>query len=356
MSGLRTHLRRALLPTFRRLEARQHVLSYFFVELTQSCNMACLHCGSDCTRDVSTPPVPREDVLKVLTEIAGTHDPHKITVAFTGGEPLCYPGVFELGAEVFRMGFPWGMVTNGFAWKESDVAKAKAANLRSITVSLDGLEAEHDWMRGREGSFKKAVAALRMLMADSFWGALDVVTCVNRRNLPQLEQIRELLISLGVPSWRIVTISPIGRAARNPELMLDASAFEELMTKVKTFRALGGIAVGHAESGFLGRHECVVRDEPFFCRAGINIGGIMANGDFLACPNIDRRYKQGNVRTDSFLDAWEHRYQSFRDRRWMKCGGCKGCAQWRLCEGDAFHLRNAEDNETRLCHVKQFGL
>lgn len=349
-------LRRVLLPTFRRLEGRQHVLNYLFLELTQACNVACLHCGSDCTKDTTTPPLPREDILRVMQEIADAYDPHKITVVLSGGEPLCYPNVFELGAEIYKLGFPWGMVTNGLAWTPKQIAQAKAAGLRSITVSLDGLETEHDWLRGREGSFHHAVNTLRMLLADPFYGVMDVITCVNKRNLPQLENIRDLLMQLGVPNWRITTIFPIGRAAQNPDLQLDAAGFQELMTKVAEFRRRDGIRVNFAESAFLGRHECVVRDEPYFCRAGINISGVMVNGDILACPNIDRRFAQGNIHQDSFVDVWEHRYQKFRDRRWMKQSACAGCKQWRLCQGEAFHLWDPGKNETRLCHFKQFEL
>jgi len=349
-------LRRALLPTFRRLEARQHVLSYLFLELTQACNVACLHCGSDCIRDTTTPPLAREDILRVMREIAAAQDPGKVMVVLSGGEPLCYPGVFELGAEIHALGFPWGMVTNGFAWTEKSFAQAKAAGLGSITVSLDGFEDAHDWLRGRSGSFQKAIKLLGMLQVDPFYGAMDVITCVNQRNLPHLDAFRDLLQGLGVPSWRITTIFPIGRAAENPDLQLDATGFQELMAKVERFRSLGGIQVAFAESAFLGRHECVVRGEPFFCRAGINIGGVMVNGDILACPNIDRRFAQGNIHRDSFMNIWQHRYQVFRDRRWMKRGQCSGCKQWRLCQGEAFHLWDPGKNETRLCHFKHFGL
>jgi len=349
-------LRRLLLPTFRRLEARQHVLNYLFLELTHACNVACLHCGSDCTRDTATPPLPREDILRVLREIAAAQDPSRIMVVLSGGEPLCYPGLFELGAVIRSLGFPWGLVTNGFAWTEQHVAQAKAAGLGSITVSVDGLEAEHDWLRGRTGCFQKAMNLLCMLQADPFYAAMDVITCVNRRNLPHLEELRNLLMSLGVPAWRLTTIFPIGRATENADLQLDATNFQALMAKVEGFRSRQGITVTFAESAFLGRHECVVRDEPYFCRAGINIGGVMVNGDILACPNIDRRFAQGNIHRDSFMDVWQHRYQVFRDRRWMKRGQCAGCRQWRLCQGEAFHLWDPGKNETRLCHFKHFGL
>ena len=348
--------RRALLPTFRRLESRQHRLSYLFLELTQACNLACRHCGSDCTHDTSVPPLPREAILATLQGIAAAQDPHKVMVVFSGGEPLCYPGVFELGAEVHRLGFPWGMVTNGLAWGPREFQAAKAARMDSVTISLDGFEEDHDWLRGRTGSFRKALNTLRTLLADPFYQAMDVVTCVSPRNLPRLEEFRAFLAETGLKNWRIFTICPIGRAASDPELLLSPGEFRELMVKIEDFRAMDGLEVVYSEAGYLGRHECRVRDQPFFCRAGINISGIMVNGDILACPNIDRRFSQGNIHRDVFMDVWNHGYQAFRDRNWMRRGACGTCGEWRQCQGNAFHLWEPGGEAPKLCHWKRFDL
>ena len=102
--------------------------------------------------------------------------------------------------------------------------------------------------------------------------------------------------------------------------------------------------------------ELGVSDRYFFCAAGINIAGIMVNGDILACPNIDRRFRQGNIHSDSFIDVWEKEYQPFRDRRWMRNGECRGCAQWAMCQGNSFHLRDFDSRRTKLCHVKTHQL
>jgi radical SAM enzyme (rSAM/lipoprotein system) len=353
---LRRRLRRPLLPAFRRLEARKHRLSYLFFELTQACNLACRHCGSDCTRDTTQPPLAKGDVLRVLREIALAQDPHQVMVVLSGGEPLCYPGVFDLGAEIHGLGFPWGMVTNGSAWTEREVQLAGAAHMGSVTVSLDGFEADHDWLRGREGSFRRALRALQLLLAAPWLQVLDVVTCVHPRNLPRLAEFRDFLAGLGLARWRIFTICPIGRAAADPELLLSPSGFRDLMDRIDGFRTQAGLEVNYSESGFLGRHECRVRDQPYFCRAGINISGVMVNGDILACPNIDRGFAQGNIHRDAFVDVWNHRYQAFRDRSWMKRGECADCTDWSLCEGNAFHLWQPGQQAPRLCHVQRFGL
>lgn len=337
-------------------QRRLHDLNYLFFEITQRCNLACRHCGSDCASDVSQPDLPADSILAVLDGIRKRHDPGRITVALTGGEPLLYPGFFELGTAITALGYPWGMVSNGWAWTPAKVEAARAAGLRTMTISLDGPEAVHDWLRGRDGSHERACASLRLLTAAPWLQKLDVVTCVHRRNLDQLDETRRLLASLGVGHWRLFTVSPIGRAADDPDLRLGREEFRRLLAWVEAARAKPGPTVACSESGYLGACDTTVRSHPFFCRAGINVAGVMADGAILACPNIDRRFAQGNIATDDFCDVWESRYEVFRDRRWLRTGECATCSEWSLCQGNSFHLVEPMTGHTRLCYHREFGL
>ncbi len=332
-------------------------LSYLFVEVTTACNLACLHCGAECRRGGEKKHLSVDAVLKVLRDIRRHHDPRGITVALTGGEPLCYPDLFHLGREITALEFCWGLVTNGYAWTPDKMRQAYGAGLHSISVSLDGLSDEHDWLRGKEGAFSKAIETISMLRRYPYWKAMDVVTCVHQRSLPTLDRLYLLLRALGVRDWRLYTLSPGRPAADHPELYLTKAQFREMIEKIKSFRAKNELHVNYSESGYLGpKVESQVRDYPYFCQAGIHVAGIMVDGDILACPNIDRRFKQGNIHTDSFSDVWENKYQEFRDRSWMKTGACATCGEWDRCQGNSFHLRDPETGRTRLCHCREYGL
>ena len=100
--------------------------------------------------------------------------------------------------------------------------------MRTCTISLDGLEESHDWMRGVPGSFARADEAIRALTCVPSVG-FDVVTCVTQKNFGQLEAIKEYLISAGVKAWRIFTVFPVGRAANDPELQITDSQYRALM-------------------------------------------------------------------------------------------------------------------------------
>ena len=93
-----------------------------------------------------------------------------------------------------------------------------------------------------------------------------------------------------------------------------------------------------------------MRDSYFFCRAGINIGSVLLNGDISACPNIDRTFRQGNIYEDNLLDVWDNRFQVMRDRTWMRCGMCASCKDFKQCLGGAMHLRAGFGEQIRRCY------
>jgi radical SAM enzyme (rSAM/lipoprotein system) len=355
--GLKRRLENAAVARMQQSTRKIHDLRYLFLELTLDCNLACLHCGSDCQRDPNAPHMPKDMVVRTLARIAEHHDASRITIAITGGEPLLHPELFEIGAAITKLGFPWGMVTNGFAWTDARIAAAEKAELRTLTVSLDGLRESHDWFRGRDGSYDHAVDAIQRLKTANFLQTFDVVTCVNPRNLGELDELHDVLAGLGVPSWRIFTISPMGRAAQNPLLQLPPDQFRELMDWIEAARRdCKRPAVRYSEAGYLGVYERRVRGHRWFCQAGVSVGGIMVDGGIMACPNIDRGFVQGNVREDDFVEVWEKSFKPFRDRAWMREGDCADCPEWGLCQGNAFHLWEPGGRGPKICHVKRFGL
>ena len=354
---LRRRARRRLLPVYQHTVRQLHELGYLFLELTHQCNLSCLHCGSDCVAGTDQPDLPFDDILRVMREIKQYNDSHKITVVLSGGEPLCYPRVFELGRALHDLEFPWGMVTNGWGWNDRAFEQARAARMGSVTVSLDGLEAEHDWLRGRPGSFERATATIRRLVDEPFYQVMDSITCVNKRNFDQLDEVYELVKALGLTRWRLFSISPIGRAPQIPDLFLEREQYQGMMHKILGWKERGEITVNLSESGYVGPClERKVRDHDYFCMAGVRVGGIMVNGDILACPNIDRRFSQGNIHEDSFHEVWEQRFGAFRDRKWTKVGRCASCEEWSQCQGNGMHLWDLDRNQPRMCHFEDFGL
>ena len=334
--------RRLALDIVKRLQdeaVEKHELRQLFWECTLRCNLSCRHCGSDCRVQSAVKDMPVEDFCRALDSVARECDPHKVMVNITGGEPLVRRDLERCGRAIYDRGFPWGMVTNGLALTPERYASLLASGLRAMTISLDGLGEVHDWMRGRPGTFKKASEAIKMVI-DSGEIEFDVVTCVNKRSLPQLNELKEYLIGLGLKSWRLFTIFPVGRAANDPELLLDGPELRQLMDFIKATRKEGRIKASFACEGFLGNYEGDVRDQFYMCEAGVTVGSVLADGSISACPSIRADYVQGNIYKDDFMEIWNNRYQPYRDRSWMKKDECADCRYWKYCRGNGMHLRD----------------
>lgn len=349
--SLRRRIALNVARSLRRSAVEGHPLRQLFWECTLRCNLRCLHCGSDCKQEALTPDMPKEDFFRVLDSIAAKTDPHEVFVVVSGGEPLMRADLEECGKGIYGRGFPWGMVTNGFALTPARYSRLLQSGLHSMTISLDGLQENHDWLRGRESSFERASRAIKMVV-DSEAIAFDVVTCVNRRNLSELPAIREHLIGLGLKEWRLFSIFPQGRAAENPFLQLSNPEFRSMLDFIRETRKEGRIKASYGCEGFLGRYEGEVRDHFYTCQAGVTIGSVLIDGSISACTSIRSDYHQGNIYRDDFMEVWEHRFLPYRDRAWMKSGDCADCKYWKWCEGNGMHLRGA-DGKLMVCHLRR---
>lgn len=328
-----------------------HPLKQLFWECTLRCNLHCKHCGSDCKRMTEVKDMPAEDFLRAIDSITPHVNPNEVSIVITGGEPLMREDLEDVGLELYRRGYPWGMVSNGLYLTPQRLQRLMAAGLHSITISLDGSVEDHNWMRGHPNSYARAMEAIKMLVHEPelTW---DVVTCVNRRNYPYLEELKTSLYKIGVRHWRLFSIFPVGRATLHPEFQLTDEEFTGMMEFIKRTRKVGKMRVSYGCEGFLGGYEGEVRDNFFSCNAGLSVASILADGSISACPSIRSNFNQGNIYQDDFMEVWEHRFQPFRNREWMKKGACADCDFFRYCEGNGMHLRD-DKGELLFCHYER---
>jgi radical SAM enzyme (rSAM/lipoprotein system) len=337
---------------FRENEAQIHELSYLFWECTLRCNLNCLHCGSDCNTDPSLRDMPFEDFINAVKPLNQKYKRDSITVVITGGEPLLRKDLPQCGKALRENGFRWGIVTNGYAYNSDIHARLLGAGMGSITLSLDGLEKNHNWLRANSFSFKNVVKAID-LITSSHRLFYDIVTCVNSKNINELHDLKKFLISKNVKTWRLFTIAPIGRARDNDVLQLNPVQIRQLMDFISAARKDKEIDVKLSCEAYVGVYEKKVRDSFFFCRAGINIASVLIDGSISACPNINRNFTQGNIYTDNFVDIWENKFEIMRDRSWTKTGSCSQCKDYKNCNGGAMHLWNEKQEGIMTCLNKE---
>lgn len=337
---------------YKRNTTKIHQLNYIFWECTLKCNLKCLHCGSDCKQEAAFRDMPIADFLKAIDSISTQLNPNKTIIVFTGGEPLMRKDLELCGNELYKRGFPWGIVSNGYILTSERLTSLLNAGLRSITISLDGLQESHNWLRGNRNSFINAIEAIKLLPSKSDLN-YDVVTCANQKNIGELIQLKEMLIQIGIKDWRIFTIFPIGRSKQYPELQLSSIQFKDVLDFIKDTRKENKINLSYGCEGFLGGYEGEVRDNFFFCQAGINVASILVDGSISACPNLRDNFIQGNIYTDDFSQIWNNGFLKFRNKNWAKIDDCASCDSFKYCEGNGMHLRDEKSGKLLICHLKK---
>ncbi|MFV0267033.1 MAG: TIGR04133 family radical SAM/SPASM protein, partial [Draconibacterium sp.] len=289
--SIRQKIALELFRRYKKNEQQLHSLNYIFWECTLRCNLDCLHCGSDCKKESLVKDMPVSDFIAAIDDVSEIVNPNKTMIVFTGGEPLLRKDLEICGQQLYERGFPWGIVSNGLQLTGQRLQSLLDSGLRAATISLDGLNDSHNWLRGHKKSFENTVKSIALL-SNIPELAFDVVTCVTQKNFDELPKIKELLIENGVKQWRLFTVFPIGRAKANSELQLPPQQFKQLFDYISAERKKGDLKINYGCEGFLGSYEGKVRDNLFFCRAGINVASVLIDGSISACPNLRSNFIQ----------------------------------------------------------------
>jgi len=337
---------------YKKLETREHRLEYLFFEVTRRCNLSCLHCGSDCSRELTMKEMTLETWISLMDYVKIKYDPF---IVITGGEPLVREDLGEFTAELKKRKLRWGMVTNGMALDQKTFDLLRDNGLSSMTISLDGSRAHHTHIRRHPQSYNNAIKALRILGSSNL-EYKDAVTCVYPGNWGSLEEVAQVLLDLGITSWRLFRIFPKGNAQRHPELFLTFEQSQELIHWIARNRSRyknQGLDLSFSCEGYLPFPlDRKLRSEPYFCRAGINIASILCDGTITGCNNNGPQFYQGNLKDVDFHQVWENKFLEYRDRTWMKTGPCADCKHWKDCLGSSIHLKDKDLEGPGFCYLK----
>jgi radical SAM protein with 4Fe4S-binding SPASM domain len=305
---------------------------YAIWEVTLRCDLSCQHCSSRAGR-------ARDDELstaEALDVVAQMADLGVEEVILIGGEAYLRPDWLALVASIRARGMRCGIVTGGRGLTR-DLAKAASdAGVQTVSVSVDGQKATHDRLRGVRGSFEAALAAIESVRATGV--QVSANTQVGRANLRDVPALFERLVEAGIRAWQVQLTVPMGRAADDPELLLEPYQMLEVMpmlARLKSRADAAGVLFWPGNNvGYFGPHEEALRDVHAGCHrgscgAGRSALGIESNGNVKGCPSLPSdAYVGGNVREHRLETIWE-RAPALRFTRertvadlWGHCATC----------------------------------
>ena len=295
-------------------------------ELTDACNLQCVHClsssGRRDDRELST--AEAKHVLDQLRELQVFY------INIGGGEPMVRRDFFELVEYSLASAIGVKFSTNG-AFIDTDKARRLAAmDYLDIQISLDGVDAvTNDAVRGA-GSYDMARRAMDNLAAADF-GPFKISVVVTRHNVPQLDEFKALADSYGA-QLRVTRLRPSGRGV---------DSWDDLHPTNAQQRDIYNWLMAHGEN--------VLTGDSFFhlnalgpslpglnmCGAGRVVCLIDPIGDVYACPFvIHDEFRAGNVRDPGgFAKVWKQSDLFTSLREPQSAGACASCGAFDACQG-----------------------
>jgi radical SAM protein with 4Fe4S-binding SPASM domain len=219
--------------------------------------------------------------------------------------------------------------TNGTLLTPEKVRRFKDAGVGRVLVDVMGANAgTHDGFTGVAGSFDRACAAIRDLVAAGV--NTDMLIILNRRNAAELQDYVALAGRLGAARVGILRLYPLGRVkARWSDLAL---SLDEQMAALAGLDPPPGVRI--MQSWHPKDRNC--------CWQGAAVNPF---GDSIGCAYLREYVNFGNIRNTPFMEIWtdDPLYRQLRAGEIEK--SCPDCASTQGTRGGcrssayAFHGR-----------------
>jgi Fe-coproporphyrin III synthase len=175
------------------------------IHASLKCNLTCAHCYS-LSGPSATGAISIEAICQLIEDAA---DLGYRAVAFSGGEPLIYPGLADALRRATALGLKTGVTTNGTLL---DPPRLEALHdlVTVLAVSLDGPPHLHNEIRGSSSAFQRLSDGVANLRSTGIrFGFIHTLT---RQSWEQLAWLAEFAHANGATLFQIHPLEMFGRA------------------------------------------------------------------------------------------------------------------------------------------------
>ncbi|MGA2806974.1 MAG: TIGR04053 family radical SAM/SPASM domain-containing protein [Terracidiphilus sp.] len=196
-------------------------------EVTQSCDLACMHCRAAAQPIAHPDELTTEEGKALIDQIADMHVP---IFVFTGGDPLKRKDVFELIRYAADKGVHVALTPSATPLLTREaIFKLKEAGLVRLGISLDGSTPEiHDAFRGLPGTWARTINAIEW--ANEAGLPIQVHTTISRHNAHDLDDLCALFETQAIVMWNVFFLVPVGRGQLSA--LLSGEEFEQVFGKI----------------------------------------------------------------------------------------------------------------------------
>jgi len=291
--------------------------------LTRRCDLSCRHCYDRTERR----ELPLERCLEVLDDFSLFCGTKRVrgAVTFTGGNPLLYPHFTALYRAAVDHGFAIAILGNpterAFVEQLVDIGSPDF-----FQVSLEGLEAHNDFMRG-SGHFRRTMAFLDVLRDLGVYSM--VMLTLTEANMDEVISLAQHLQGKAdVFHFNRLSRSGAGADLNLPPRDRYRSFLREYLAASKECRIMGLkdnlLNLVLAENGEAPFGGCT----GFGCGAAFNFVTLLPDGEVHACRKFHSPI--GNILHASMAEIYDSQAAAqYRQRP----AACRGCSLRAACGG-----------------------
>ena len=314
--------------------------------VTRKCNLKCSHCYINATKEELRGELTTEEAKRLMDQISDVSRPLLI---LSGGEPLLREDIYDLIRYGASKGFRMGLGSNGSLLDEVVARKLRDAGIKTVSISLDSsIPEKHDEFRGVEGSWQKAVKAVKALKQNGV--LVQVNTTVTQQNHGEIDEIMSLAEQIGVENFHLFFLVPTGRGAKIADI--SPAQYEGMIksTFAKTMNHSLNVRPSCAPQFMRIAKDLGLDMRQWIrgCIAGLYYCRVYPNGDITPCPYLP--VKLGNIREKSFSEIWFNSevFTNLRDPKKLK-GKCGSCDYQSLCGGCRARAYGLSSNFIDFC-------
>jgi len=223
-----------------------------------------------------------------------------------------------------------------------------------VLLSLDGLEATHDSLRGTAGSFNAALRTMHGLLRNRI--PVGVTTQINRRNLRELPTLADFLGRLGIVFWHAQLTEPFGNARSRLDDLLQPSellnALDVLVRVKRSARRQRMLVKPGNNIGYNGPRSNALRadltghEAYTACRQGLSYLAIQPDGTVKGCASCAAGTDavRHSIRERPLAAIWNDGKSFVWTRQWSPdqlWGFCAECTYAPVCRGGCVQTSQA---------------
>jgi MoaA/NifB/PqqE/SkfB family radical SAM enzyme len=288
-------------------------------DLTYACPLRCSHCYAEAGRRAPM-QLERDDLYRVADALISLRPK---AIMLSGGEPLLVRSVFEVADRFSKAGIAVLLYTGGWGFEPAMVPPILSLFTR-VSVSIDGATAGvHDRIRGRAGSFERALSALAHLdrgareCRDRGEGtpSLGIEFVVMQSNFHQLHELC-LTIAPQFPALNYISfgaVIPSGLATRAEFVEQEMLSEEQmrLLAEGEFARELQSLAPDSVEVTTTDNREMQMRPDLLAAGVGMPALHVEPNGMMRAMCSYEGNV--GSLLTEAPLVLWERALERLCD-------------------------------------------